>query len=110
MIRKWLFIIGLLTELQPGFAQSGDYNYCIDNFPDHLVKENSFLGAVELKKCDDIIYSFKSNPLEPENCQYRIGSVTEIFTAIIIFQLIEEQKLILQIPLSNYYLKIKALT
>ncbi|GGF78548.1 serine hydrolase domain-containing protein [Alteromonas lipolytica] len=38
-----------------------------------------------------------------QNTQYRIGSITKVFTAVMIFQLIEEGKLSLTTPLSQFY-------
>jgi len=35
--------------------------------------------------------------------QYRIGSITKTFTAVMIFQLIEEKKLTLDTKLSNFF-------
>lgn len=37
------------------------------------------------------------------NTQYRIGSITKIFTSVMIFQLIEEKKLTLDTKLFNYF-------
>lgn len=42
-----------------------------------------------------------------KNTQYRIGSITKVFTAAMIFQLIEEGKLSLTTPLSTFYPKVR---
>jgi D-alanyl-D-alanine carboxypeptidase len=42
-----------------------------------------------------------------KDTQYRIGSITKVFTATMIFQLIDEGKLSLDTPLSQYYPKVK---
>ncbi|MDO6566987.1 serine hydrolase domain-containing protein [Alteromonas sp. 1_MG-2023] len=42
-----------------------------------------------------------------KDTQYRIGSITKVFTAVIIFQLIEEGKLTLDTQLSTFYPKVK---
>ena len=39
--------------------------------------------------------------------QYRVGSITKVFTAVMIFQLIEEEKLSLDTPLSTFFPDIK---
>src|SRR5690606_20904769 len=41
----------------------------------------------------------KATPLT----KYKIGSITKMFTAAVIFQLIEEKKLTLDTPLSTFY-------
>lgn len=107
MTKQILLILAFLLTSQIFFGQSLENKNSIDEFLIYLSKENSFLGTVEMKKGNEIVYSYKSNPLEAENGQYRIGSITKIFTAITVFQLIEEQKLTLQTPLSQFYPKIK---
>ncbi|WDF46598.1 serine hydrolase [Chryseobacterium sp. KACC 21268] len=88
-------------------AQNSDYKKSVDSLMDYLTKENSFLGNIELRKGNEIVYEYNSNPLEPKNGQYRIGSITKIFTAIVIFQLIEENKLTLDTKLIDFYPDIK---
>lgn len=88
-------------------AQNSDYKKSVDSLMNYLTKENSFLGNIELRKGNEIVYSYNSNPLEPKNGQYRIGSITKVFTAIVIFQLIEENKLKLDAKLSDFYPDIK---
>ena len=107
MTKQILLILSFLLTSQIFFGQTIGNRNSIDDFLNYLSKENSFLGAVEMKKGNEIVYSYKSNTLEPDNGQYRVGSITKIFTAITVFQLIEEQKLTLQTPLSKFYPKIK---
>ena len=107
MRNQIISFLGFFFLSQTLFAQTQDYKLSIDSFLNYVVKENSFLGEVEMKKGNETIYTYKSNQLEPQNGQYRIGSITKVFTAIVTFQLIEEQKLSLQTPLSNFFPKIK---
>lgn len=51
----------------------------------------------------DVTTKAKAN----ENSQYRIGSITKIFTSTIIFQLIDERKISLNTKLSKFFPKVK---
>lgn len=106
-IKRLFLLLSFLFFSQFNYGQTSNYKKSIDDFLNYLVQENSFLGNVEMKRGNEVIYSYKSNPLEYKNGQYKIGSITKIFTAIVILQLIEEQKLTLETPLNKFYPKIK---
>lgn len=106
-IKQLLLLLSFSAFSQIIYAQSSDYKNSIDSVMSYFSKENSFLSNIEMKKGNDIIYSYSSNSFEPKDGQYRIGSITKTFTSIIIFQLIEEQKLTLETTLSKFYPKIK---
>ncbi|UUV20593.1 serine hydrolase domain-containing protein [Paenimyroides aestuarii] len=106
MTKKAIILLSFLITTNC-FSQTDSNKIAVNNFLNYLSKENSFLGTVEMKKGNETVYSYKSNPLKAENGQYRVGSVTKIFTAIAVFQLIEEKKLTLQTPLSKFYPQIK---
>lgn len=106
-LKKLLLSFSFSIFTQFAFAQNSDFKKNVDDFLDYLNKENSFLGNIELKKGNELIYKYSSNPLEPKNSQYRIGSITKTFTSVVVFQLIEENKLTLDTKLSKFYPKIK---
>lgn len=70
-------------------------------------QENAFSGDVMLKKGDQILYHGTYNTITNGTQHYRVGSVSKMFTATIIYHLIEEGKLQLNTPLSTYYPQIK---
>lgn len=49
----------------------------------------------------------KTNQVANKNTQYRIGSITKVFTSTMIFQLIDEGKLALDTKLATFYPQIK---
>lgn len=106
-LKKLLLLLSFSLAPQFGFAQNSNFKKSVDDYLEYLHKENSFLGSIELKKGNDVIYKYRSNILEPKNEQYRIGSITKTFTSVIVFQLIEENKLTLDTKLSKFYPKIK---
>lgn len=85
----------------------------IDSLLTYLNENNRFMGAISLRENGNVVfeknYGFAdvdNNTPADANTKYRIGSVTKIFTAAIIFQLIEEKKLTLDTKLSKFYSEI----
>lgn len=107
MFRCLLFFLCLFAFNNKNVAQQSGYKYSIDSFLHYLQNENSFFGTVEMKKGTELIYSYRSKSLTTNHNQYKIGSITKVFTALVTFQLIEENKLTLQTSLNNFFPKIK---
>jgi CubicO group peptidase (beta-lactamase class C family) len=77
-----------------------------------LAEKNKAMGSVAISKNGQILYSraigyayVNGSEKIPatENTRYRIGSISKMFTAAIIFQLIEEGKLELTTNLSRFF-------
>lgn len=73
---------------------------------------NKGMGSLAIRKDGKLLYSktlghysINGNDKKSTNTQtgFRIGSITKMFTSVLIFQLIEEGKLTLETPLSKYY-------
>lgn len=88
-------------------AQNPDYTRSMDSLMRDLEQHNAFSGSVLLQKEGKTIYTGEYNKLGNHSNQYRVGSLTAVFTAIITFQLIEEGKLTLETTLDQYYPTIK---
>jgi len=78
-----------------------------------LEKNNKFMGSLTIQEEDKIVFSKSYGFLNAENkvkatneTKYKIGSITKTFTAVMIMQLIEENKLRLDTKLSKFYPKI----
>lgn len=75
-----------------------------------LEEDNLVMGTISIFKGKKEVYHNsigmadleKSIPIEPET-KFRIGSISKTITAIMIMQLIDENKLTMQTPLSDYY-------
>ena len=71
----------------------------LDQLFDRLLEKNKGMGSLVLARDGNIIYSRsfgyrqvnenETKPLTAET-KYRIGSITKMFTAVMIFQLVEE--------------------
>ncbi|SMC61416.1 serine hydrolase domain-containing protein [Pedobacter nyackensis] len=83
----------------------------LDSFFNALGDHNKSMGSFAVAKNGKLVYqrSLGYKSLRPDTIrassatQYRIGSITKVFTATMIFQLIDEGKLSLDTKLSKYF-------
>jgi CubicO group peptidase (beta-lactamase class C family) len=84
----------------------------LDQFLDRLAEKNKGMGSLTLAKDGNVLYSrsfgysqIDGNEKKPLNAEtkYRIGSITKTFTAVMIFQLVEEGKLKLTDTLDKFF-------
>lgn len=104
---KKVYLILILNFFGILSAQTPDYKKPIDSLLSYLQEKDAFSGSVLLQKNGETIYSGNFNKFPNSSNEYRIGSVTKIFTAIITFQLIEEGKFSLNSKLNQYFPDIK---
>jgi len=71
----------------------------LDSFLTTLSSKGVVMGSLAISKNRQLVYRKELGPTS----QYRIGSVTKLFTAVLVFQLIEERKLSLDQKLSSFY-------
>lgn len=113
-IKKLLLVIflsvscvSLSQKMEPRFQR-------MDSLLTYLNKNNKFMGSVSLREGNNIVFSKAygfanvENKIEATNAtKYKIGSITKIFTATMIMQLIEEKKLRLESKLNQFFPKVK---
>ncbi len=84
----------------------------LDSFFSFLNEKNKTMGSISISKNGKQIYSnaigfcaINSQLKLPANgeSKYRVGSVTKTFTATMVFQLIEENKLALSVTLNQFF-------
>ncbi len=85
----------------------------LDSFMATIVAHNKGMGSVAIARKGQVVYKKAigysyindtgTNKPADVNTHYRIGSITKMFTATMIFQLIEEGKLTLKTPLSKFF-------
>nr|WP_317632343.1 serine hydrolase domain-containing protein [uncultured Flavobacterium sp.] len=85
----------------------------IDSLLQHYNTNDKMLGQFSLKLGNSTIYNktFSSDKLQEKqittnDSRYRIGSISKMFTAVMIMQLTEEKKIKLTDKLSKYYPKV----
>lgn len=111
---KSIFISLLLFSVllfRPGYSQDIDIHK-LDSLFNSLSVNNKIMGSLAISKNRKNIYnksigisqvSGKKEIASTIDTRYRIGSISKIFTAVIVFQLIEENKIDLENKLSSYY-------
>lgn len=99
-----LFILGVNS-----FAQQASYEK-LDEFLTVLDEHNKFMGTIAVTKNNSLEFSktigfadVADNKINQLDTKFRIGSITKAFTAVMIFQLIDEGKLAIDTPLSNFF-------
>ncbi len=111
---KKLFAI-LLLFLMFGRMDAQDYKQ-LDALMETLSSHTKVMGSLSIIKNDEHVYDkavgYKYLSKEEKirtnvNSKYRIGSITKTFTAVLIFQLVDEGKLKPSDKLSNYFPRMK---
>ncbi|GGG44777.1 serine hydrolase domain-containing protein [Bizionia arctica] len=108
-MKKLLIIILVVWNFSNLTAQN--FNQ-LDEFLETLYKNHKMMGNLTISKDGNTIYNKsvgyqvingkESIPITDAS-KFRIGSITKTFTAVMIFQLIDEGKLKLEQPLSKYF-------
>jgi CubicO group peptidase (beta-lactamase class C family) len=103
----------LLIGLSFGTIFSQSFNKSrLDSLMNVLAEKNKAMGSLTLSKNGTVIYSraigysfISGNEKLPatDQTKYRVGSITKMFTATLIFQLIEDGKLTLTTTIDKYF-------
>jgi len=112
--RSPLFSVLFLFLLMPAKvgAQETLQPTKLDELFTHFVDNDKFMGTVAVSRAGRVIFQKQCGIHLPdaspehgadEETQYRIGSITKIFTAAMIMQLVEEGKLSLDTKLSTFH-------
>ncbi|HET9505665.1 MAG TPA: serine hydrolase domain-containing protein [Hymenobacter sp.] len=82
----------------------------LDSLLTSLAANNKMMGSLAVSRAGQVVYShaFGSAQLAPNvpatpATRYRMGSISKMFTAVMIFQLIEEKKLTLDTKLATFF-------
>ena len=106
MIKKILvvFLLCLFASLY-AIGQNNQFVNKTDSLLKYLHENNRFCGTVLISKGSNILFhkTFPANGETEVKDQYRIASITKMFTAVLIYQLVEEKKLSLSDKLQTYY-------
>jgi D-alanyl-D-alanine carboxypeptidase len=111
LMKNKILIISLLILFNAGYAQTLD-TAKLNRFFDRLAEENKAMGSLTIAQDGEVLYSrsigyslindSEKKPIAEWN-RFRIGSITKMFTAAIIFQLVEEGKLNLTDTLAKFF-------
>ncbi|MFD2600979.1 serine hydrolase domain-containing protein [Flavobacterium suzhouense] len=109
MKNKIILTLGSILTATTLLAQTPDKTK-LDQYMDILEANNKYMGSVAIAKDGKIIYSRSTGFADVENnkkntaaTKFRIGSISKMFTATMVFKAIEEKKLKLTDKLDTYY-------
>lgn len=114
-MKKLIFVFALLIISLICNSASAQSNFDVkklDSLFDSLESNNRMMGSVTLTKDGKVIYnrtlgyrniSDKEKVKSDAKTQFRIGSIAKVYTAVMIWQLIEEKKLTLDTKLSEFF-------
>jgi D-alanyl-D-alanine carboxypeptidase len=110
-IKTFLTSLITLATLSASHAQTLDKTK-LDQYFDRLAEKNKAMGTLVIAKDGNVLYSRSigygrvgdgvNKPLTSTS-RYRIASITKTYTAVMIFQLVEEGKLKLTDPLARFF-------
>lgn len=111
---KKLFLFLAVSLCINSFGQSETKFGKIDSLLNYLASNNKFMGSVAIQESDKIVFEKSYGFADVKNkikanseTKYKIGSITKMFTSVVIFQLVEEKKLTLDTKLSKFFPSIK---
>jgi CubicO group peptidase (beta-lactamase class C family) len=114
-MKKSLLLIIAFIMAAPAFAQPMEPRFVkIDSLLSYFAANNKFMGSVSISEKDQVVFERAYGYADAENkitanadTKYKIGSITKMFTSVVIFQLIEEKKLSADTKLSQFFPNIK---
>ncbi|AWH83995.1 D-alanyl-D-alanine carboxypeptidase [Flavobacterium album] len=113
-MKNFFLSLFVLAITLPALAQSEAKYRKIDSLMVYFNRNDKIMGALTIREKGKVVFEkaydfadINAKAKATPDTKYKIGAVTEIFTAAIIFQLIEEKKLTLDTKLSEFFPKIK---
>ena len=115
---RQIYLLIILIGFPPTYSQFSTVNDLdiskLDSIFDAKEIDNKFMGTISVFKNNKEIYSRSTGYSDIENniksnskTKYMIGSISKIFTSVLIMQLIEEGKLTLETKLSAFKPQVK---
>ena len=94
-----------LSAYTYAIGQNNQFVKKTDSLLNYLHQNNRFCGSVLISKGNNILFNktFPANGETNVTGQYRIASITKMFTAVLVYQLVEEKKLSLSDKLNSFY-------
>lgn len=111
---KKIFLLVIVAIAFNSYGQSDSKFGKIDSLLNYLASNNKFMGSIAIQESDKIVFEksygfadIKNKTKANSETKYKIGSITKMFTSVVIFQLIEEKKLTLDTKISKFFPTIK---
>lgn len=105
-----LWKVGVAQTNPVPFDLTTEKKVAIDQYLDYLEAENQIIGSVSIAKEGKELYgrhfgqgNLSDKTIEADQLVYQIGSITKLFTAVLIGQLVEKKKLRYDELLQDYF-------
>jgi len=111
MLHRSTLALASLLSLSTLASQAQTLNTAkLDSLLNSLAANNKMMGSVAFSHAGQVVYSracgaaqlVPARPATPAT-HYRVGSISKMFTATMVMQLIEEKKLTLATPLATFF-------
>nr|WP_319398750.1 serine hydrolase domain-containing protein [uncultured Carboxylicivirga sp.] len=111
---KKLTLLLMVFSCTVTFAQDSISYSKLNQFFDILEQNHKFMGAVAAYHGDELLYAryvgyadLENKILVDSNTKFRIGSISKMFTSVLVFREIDKGNLSLETKLSQYFPQIK---
>ena len=112
-MRIAIFLGCIILFINPSHSQ--EFNTArLDSLLQILDENDRFMGSISVSKGDQLLYSnavgfadIKDQKKATTETKYRIGSITKMFTSVLIFKAIEDKKLDLETTLDGFFPEIE---
>lgn len=108
---RWVAVcVALIVSPVDAVGQRGFDRVRMDSLFDVLEQNHRMMGSVTVRRGERVVYQLALGwrdaaaraPADAET-RFRIGSVTKVFTAVMIYQLVDEGRLSLDTPLARFF-------
>lgn len=113
----WLAVAAFDNFARVARAQPANFSTRLDSLFTILDSHQRLMGAITIRKADRVLYeriigyrdSSESGWMRSDSLtEFRIGSVTKPFTAVLIYRLVDDRRLTLDTHLSRFFPEIRA--
>jgi D-alanyl-D-alanine carboxypeptidase len=101
-MKRFLTFFTCCLFINAAYCQSFNYTK-MDSLFNNLAAQNLAMGSIAISSGGKMIYQRSFGKDQSAQTEYRIGSISKIFTAVLTYQLIDEKKLSLNDTLSSYF-------
>lgn len=113
LMKKFIIATLLALSITSGFAQNFNTKR-LDSLFQILEKNNKYMGSIAISENGKTVYAkstgfddLASSKKSTSNTKYRIGSISKMFTASMIFKAVEEKKINLTQTIDKYFPTVK---
>jgi len=101
-VKRIIILLACSILSVKGYCQSFDHTK-LDSLFNDLQNHNLAVGGVAISFNGKVVYQRSFGKDQVPQTEYRIGSISKMFTAVLTYQLIDEKKLSLHQKLSTYF-------